>query len=71
MANVIEVSQLYKSFGQIKALRGITFSVAQNEIFGYLAACRRDKHNYNWDSTLSVNWPLNVAEAARIGMFQG
>jgi ABC-2 type transport system ATP-binding protein len=36
MTNVIEVSQLYKSFGQIKALQGVTFNVAQNEVFGYL-----------------------------------
>jgi ABC-2 type transport system ATP-binding protein len=34
--NIIEVKNLKKSFGDVKAVRGVTFSVKQGEVFGML-----------------------------------
>ncbi|MER3486822.1 MAG: ABC transporter ATP-binding protein, partial [Chloroflexota bacterium] len=34
--NVIEVSGLVKQYGAVQALAGISFSVAEGEIFGFL-----------------------------------
>ena len=36
MNTVIEVENLYKSYGNIKAVNGISFSVSKGEIFGML-----------------------------------
>lgn len=33
---IIEVEQLYKSYGAVEAVRGISFSVSQGEVFGLL-----------------------------------
>jgi ABC-2 type transport system ATP-binding protein len=34
--NVIEVSELVRKFGDFTAVKGVTFDVAQGEIFGFL-----------------------------------
>ena len=34
--NVIEVTDLSKAYGRVKALSGLTFSVAKGEIVGFL-----------------------------------
>ena len=36
MGNTIEVSELTKSYGNVKALRGVSFEVAEGEVFGLL-----------------------------------
>jgi ABC-2 type transport system ATP-binding protein len=36
VANAIEVSELTKSYGSVEALRGVTFEVAEGEVFGLL-----------------------------------
>lgn len=36
MTSVIEVKDLYRSFGEIEAVRGISFEVSQGETFGFL-----------------------------------
>ncbi len=36
MTEMITVKELNKSFGEVRAVRGISFSVAQGEIFGFL-----------------------------------
>ena len=36
MPNAIVVSELTKSYGKVEALRGISFEVAEGEVFGLL-----------------------------------
>lgn len=36
MASIIEVRELHKSYGAVEAVRGLTFSVEQGEVFGLL-----------------------------------
>ena len=36
MDTVIEVKNLYKSYGDVEAVKGISFSVSKGEIFGML-----------------------------------
>ena len=36
MANIIEVKDLKKSFGAFEAVKGVSFSVAQGQTFGFL-----------------------------------
>jgi ABC-2 type transport system ATP-binding protein len=36
VANAIEVSELTKSYGRVEALRGVSFEVAEGEVFGLL-----------------------------------
>ena len=36
MPNAITVSELTKSYGKVEALRGISFEVAEGEVFGLL-----------------------------------
>ncbi len=33
---VVEVKDLFKSYGEVKAVNGISFSIARGEIFGML-----------------------------------
>lgn len=34
--NIIEVKNLYKNYGKVEAVKGISFDVLQGEIFGFL-----------------------------------
>jgi multidrug/hemolysin transport system ATP-binding protein len=36
MENVIEIKTLYKSFGEVKAVNGLTFRVKKGELFAFL-----------------------------------
>ena len=36
MPNAIDVSELTKSYGKVEALRGVSFEVAEGEVFGLL-----------------------------------
>jgi ABC-2 type transport system ATP-binding protein len=36
MSAAIEVEQLAKSFGDVEAVRGVSFEVARGEVFGFL-----------------------------------
>ncbi|MGH9573638.1 MAG: ABC transporter ATP-binding protein, partial [Candidatus Acidiferrales bacterium] len=35
-ASVIEVKDLYKSYGPVEAVRGVSFAVEEGEVFGLL-----------------------------------
>ena len=36
MNNIIEIRELYKSFGEVRAVDGLSFSVKQGELFAFL-----------------------------------
>ena len=36
MNNIIEITDLYKSFGTVKAVQGISFTVREGELFAFL-----------------------------------
>ena len=53
MEKIIEIKDLYKSFGDVKAVQGLSFSVRPGELFAFLGVNGAGK-----STTISV--PLSV-----------
>ncbi len=47
MENIIEIANLSKSFGEIKAVDNLSFCVKRGELFAFLGGERRGKINHN------------------------
>ena len=45
--NIIEINNLYKSFGEIKAVDGISFKVTEGELFAFLGQNGAGKSEIN------------------------
>jgi ABC-2 type transport system ATP-binding protein len=43
---MIDVNDITKSFGEVKAVKGITFTVRRGEFFGFLAPTGRGNHHH-------------------------
>lgn len=50
MQNIIEIRNLTKSFGDIRAVRDLSFSVRRGELFAFLGVNRRGKKHDNIDN---------------------
>ena len=63
--NIIEVKGLQKSYKDVKAVRNISFSVKENEIFGFLGPNGAGK-----TTTLSIMEGILSFDAGEVSLFQ-
>src|SRR3981081_2648323 len=59
--SVIEVENLYKRYGDVEALRGVSFSVSEGEVFGLLGPNGAGK-----TSTVEILEGLRTPDSGRV-----
>jgi ABC-2 type transport system ATP-binding protein len=59
VSGIVEVEDLARRFGAIEAVRGVTFAVADGEIFGFLGPNGAGKTTTMTSSSRPSSWPAS------------